>query len=52
MTSVSADEAHKLYVMSFSPAPFIMTYGRKHGEEKEQGTCRALGKYWERQLLR
>jgi hypothetical protein len=51
MTSVSAEEAPKLYVMSFSPAPFIVTYGRKHGEERGLGTCRISGKYWEHQLL-
>jgi hypothetical protein len=28
---VSAEEALKPYVMSFSPAPFIANYGRKHG---------------------
>jgi hypothetical protein len=33
-----------------SPAPFIMNYGRKRGEESERGNSRISGKYWERQL--
>jgi len=49
-TSASVKEAHKLYVMSFSPAPFIVSYGRKHREERERGNSRISGKYWERQL--
>jgi hypothetical protein len=43
MTSASAEEALKRYVMSSSPAPCIMNYGRKHGEERERGISRILG---------
>jgi hypothetical protein len=50
MTSASAEEALKRYVMSSSPAPCIMNYGRKHEEERERGISRILGKYWEHQL--
>jgi hypothetical protein len=45
MISVSVEEAYKLYIISFSPAPFIVTYGRKHREDRERGNCRILGKY-------
>jgi hypothetical protein len=50
MTSVSAEEAHKLYVMSFSTATFTVSYGRKCGEEREWGSGRISGKYWEHRL--
>lgn len=39
MTGASAEEAHKLYVMSFSPAPFIMNYGRNMGKRESEGTA-------------
>jgi hypothetical protein len=42
MTNASAEEALKRYVMSSSPAPCIMNYGRKHGEERERGISRIL----------
>jgi hypothetical protein len=50
ITSVSIEEAHKLYVISFSPAPFTVIYGRKYREERERGNSRISGKYWEHQL--
>ena len=45
ITSVSIEEAYKLYGMSFSLALFIVTYGRKHREERETGTYEISGKY-------
>ncbi|PQE18696.1 hypothetical protein CJF30_00009679 [Rutstroemia sp. NJR-2017a BBW] len=47
MTSVSAEEAHKPYVMCFSPVLFILTYGGKYGEQRERGNSRTSGKSWE-----
>lgn len=46
MLSVNAERAHKPHVISFSPAPFIVKYGGKHGEKRERENSRISGKYW------